>query len=110
MAVFFAWNKPGQAGINDLFHLFHFIPQHHCVSIALTSQQRLVRAKMKTSKPTSSSIADFCERHGISEPTFYRHRPEMPRAIKIGGQWRIPDKSETEWLEAAYQSPAVQAA
>ena len=68
---------------------------------------------MKTSKPTSSTIADFCERHGISEPTFYRHRPEMPRAIKIGGQWRIPDTSETQWLtakEAEYQSPAVQAA
>ena len=55
---------------------------------------------MKTSKPTSSSIADFCERHDISEPTFYRHRAEMPSAIKIGGQWRIPDKSETAWLTA----------
>ena len=68
---------------------------------------------MKTSKPTSSTIADFCERHGISEPTFYRHRPEMPRAIKIGGQWRIPDKSETEWLtakESAFAATASRAA
>lgn len=64
-------------------------------------------------KPTSSTIADFCERHGISEPTFYRHRPEMPRAIKIGGQWRIPDKSENEWLaakETEAQSMAPRAA
>ena len=67
---------------------------------------------MKTSKPTASTIADFCERYGISESTFYRHRPEMPKAIMLGGQWRIPDKSEHEWLtaeEAKYQSPAVKA-
>ena len=67
---------------------------------------------MKT-KPTSSSIADFCERHGISEITFYRHRAEMPRALKIGGQWRIPDKTEAEWLsakESEFQSMAPRAA
>ena len=68
---------------------------------------------MKTSKPTSSTIDDFCARHGISETTFYRHRPEMPRAIKIGGQWRIPDKSENEWLtakETEFASMATRAA
>lgn len=51
-------------------------------------------------KPTSSSISDFCERHCISEVTFYRHRDDMPQAIKIGGQWRIPTKFEDEWLAA----------
>jgi len=54
---------------------------------------------MKT-KPTSSSIADFIARHGISEPTFYRHRDDMPKTIMIGGQWRITDKAEAEWLTA----------
>ncbi len=64
---------------------------------------------MKT-KPTSSSIADFCERHGISETTFYRHRDEMPKQIKIAGQWRIPDKAEAGWLankEAEYTRAAA---
>ncbi len=51
-------------------------------------------------KPSSSSIADFCGRHNISEVTFYRHRDDMPKAIKIGGQWRIPGKAEDEWLAA----------
>ena len=51
-------------------------------------------------KPTSSSIAEFCGRNDISEPTFYRHRDDMPRQIKIGGQWRITDKAESEWLAA----------
>ncbi len=63
-------------------------------------------------KPTSSSIADFIARHGISEPTFYRHRGDMPRQIKIGGQWRITDKAESEWLAAkeAEFTPANKAA
>ena len=68
---------------------------------------------MKTSKPTSSTIADFCERWGISEVTFYRHRPEMPTVIRLGGQNRIPDKSENDWLAAKVteaQTPAVKAA
>lgn len=68
---------------------------------------------MKTSKPTSSSIADFITRHGISEPTFYRHRDDMPKAIKIGGQWRITDKAESEWLnakESAFTATASRAA
>ncbi len=55
---------------------------------------------MKTpSRPTSSSVADFCERHGISEPTFYRRRSDMPRTIKIGGQLRIIDRDEADWIE-----------
>lgn len=66
---------------------------------------------MKT-KPTSSSIANFCVRNDISEPTFYRHRDDMPRQIKIGGQWRITDKAESEWLAAkeAEFTPANKAA
>ncbi len=54
---------------------------------------------MKASRPTSSSVADFCERHGISEPTFYRRRSDMPRTIKIGGQLRIIDADEACWIE-----------
>lgn len=65
---------------------------------------------MKTTKPTSSAIADFCERHGISEPTFYRHRDEMPKQIKIGGQWRITDKAESAWLAAKETEPTRAAA
>ncbi len=52
-----------------------------------------------TSRPTSSSVADFCERHGISEATFYRRRAAMPRTIKIGGQLRIIDTDESEWVK-----------
>lgn len=65
-----------------------------------------------TTKPTSSSIADFIARHGISEPTFYRHRQEMPKTIRIGGQWRITAKAEGEWLAAkeAEHNPAQPAA
>lgn len=54
---------------------------------------------MKANRPTSSSVADFCERHGISEPTFYRRRLDMPRSIKIGGQLRIVDADEQAWIE-----------
>lgn len=55
---------------------------------------------MKTpARPTSSSVADFCSRHGISEPTFYRRRSDMPRTIKIGGQLRIIDADEASWIE-----------
>ncbi len=76
----------------------------------LTDQQTRREGKtMKSPKPTSSPIADFCERHGISEPTFYRHRAEMPKQIKIGGQYRITDKAETEWL-ASKESEITQAA
>lgn len=50
-------------------------------------------------RPSSSSIRDFCERHGISEATYYRHPQDMPRRIKIGGQFRITDEDERAWLE-----------
>lgn len=52
-----------------------------------------------TSRPTSSSVAYFCKRHDISEPTFYRRRSDMPRTIKIGGQLRIIDADEQAWIE-----------
>lgn len=62
---------------------------------------------MKTpSRPTSSSVADFCERHGISEPTFYRRRADMPRQIKIGGQLRILDVDEAAWIERKQEEAA----
>jgi len=48
----------------------------------------------------SCSVANFCERHAISEPTFYRRRLDMPRTIKIGGQLRIVDADEAAWIEA----------
>lgn len=47
----------------------------------------------------SSSITEFCCRHSISRATFYRHRDEMPRTITIGGQVRILDRDENEWVE-----------
>jgi len=50
-------------------------------------------------RPTSDSVEQFCERHGISEATFYRRRDLMPRAIKIGGQLRILDTDESAWIE-----------
>ncbi len=55
---------------------------------------------MTLNRPTSDSIEHFCERHGISEATFYRRRDLMPRAIKIGGQLRILDSDEAAWIEA----------
>lgn len=54
-------------------------------------------------RPTSSSVADFCSRHHISEPTFYRRRSDMPRTIKIGGQLRIIDADESAWIESKQQ-------
>ncbi|MFE8034132.1 helix-turn-helix transcriptional regulator [Thiohalocapsa marina] len=56
--------------------------------------------KANTTRPTSDSVEQFCDRHGISECTFYRRRDLMPRAIKIGGQLRILDTDEQAWIEA----------
>jgi predicted DNA-binding transcriptional regulator AlpA len=50
-------------------------------------------------RPSSSSIKEFCDRHGIDESTFYRRRADMPRTIKVGGQWRILDADESVWIE-----------
>jgi predicted DNA-binding transcriptional regulator AlpA len=55
--------------------------------------------KAKSTRPTSDSPEQFCQRHGISLATFYRRRPDMPRAIKIGGQLRILDADEVAWIE-----------
>jgi predicted DNA-binding transcriptional regulator AlpA len=55
--------------------------------------------KANSTRPTSDSVERFCERHGISEATFYRRRSDMPRAIKIGGQLRIIDVDEQTWIE-----------
>jgi predicted DNA-binding transcriptional regulator AlpA len=55
--------------------------------------------KANSGRPTSDSVEQFCQRHGISEATFYRRRSDMPRAIKIGGQLRIVDTDEQQWIE-----------
>jgi hypothetical protein len=50
-------------------------------------------------RPSSSAVREFCERHEISESTFYRRRADMPRAIRVGGQLRIVDTDEQAWVE-----------
>ncbi len=65
--------------------------------------------KENTTRPTSDSVEHFCNRHGISEATFYRRRDLMPRSIKIGGQLRILDSDEATWIEAR-QAEAMQGA
>jgi len=51
------------------------------------------------SRPTSSSVEDFCQRHGISLATYHRRRAVMPRTIRVGGQLRILDADEAAWIE-----------
>jgi predicted DNA-binding transcriptional regulator AlpA len=58
-------------------------------------------------RPSSSSTKEFCARHGISEATFYRNPQDMPRRIKIGGQYRITDSDEAVWLERKQAAPAI---
>lgn len=54
---------------------------------------------MPNRRPSSSSTKEFCSRHGISEATFYRRADDMPRRIKVGGQYRITEADEAEWLK-----------
>lgn len=65
--------------------------------------------KANSTRPTSSSVEDFCNRHGISEATYYRRRAEMPRTIKVGGQLRIIDADEAAWIEAKQAEQGVAA-
>ncbi|WP_040854645.1 MerR family transcriptional regulator [Thiorhodovibrio frisius] len=62
---------------------------------------------MPDAKPTASSVKSFCQRYDISEPTFYRHRASMPACIRIGGQLRITQAAEQQWLEQAAQGRAA---
>ena len=66
--------------------------------------------KANSTRPTSDSVEQFCERHGISEATFYRRRADMPRAIKIGGQLRIIDADEQQWIERKQEQAQGRAA
>ncbi len=43
-------------------------------------------------------IKGFCESIGISVSTFYRHRGDMPKTLRIGKQRIIHPDDEAEWL------------
>ena len=65
--------------------------------------------KATSTRPTSSSVEDFCQRHGINPSTYYRRRADMPRTIKIGGQLRIIDADEQAWIERKQAEQGVAA-
>ncbi|MCU0833704.1 MAG: helix-turn-helix domain-containing protein [Chromatiaceae bacterium] len=60
----------------------------------------------------SCSVKEFCARWGIHETTYYRRRADMPRTIKVGGQLRITESDEQEWLRRKQEaaSPTGRAA
>ncbi len=50
---------------------------------------------------TSSTIPEFCKRHNISKPTFYRQAKQglMPRVVRLSPQiMRILPADEARWL------------
>lgn len=55
----------------------------------------------------SSSVKEFCARWAIHETTYYRRRADMPRTIKVGGQLRITEADETEWLKRKQAAAAT---
>ncbi len=52
-------------------------------------------------KTGSSSVIDFCKRHGFTPCTYYRQlkKGNMPPLRHIGGSSRILDDEEQGWLE-----------
>jgi predicted site-specific integrase-resolvase len=47
----------------------------------------------------ASSIAKFCQDHGISRGTFYNlvKRGEAPRTMKVGGRKLISEEAAADW-------------
>jgi len=60
-------------------------------------------------QPTSSTIADFCKRHDISKPTFYRmqKKGKMPRTVRIGAYQRITAEDEQAWMDSLRETDAI---
>lgn len=54
------------------------------------------------------SIREFADVCGVAPLTIYREiRPRQNiRAVKIGGQWRIPDDEARRYLAGEPQAPA----
>jgi hypothetical protein len=43
------------------------------------------------------SIAQFCQRHGLSIATFYKLKTEMPATFRIGARVLISREAATAW-------------
>jgi predicted DNA-binding transcriptional regulator AlpA len=56
---------------------------------------------MSDDKPTSSTIADLCKRHGFGVAFSYKMMAKGagPRTVKIGRVRRVLDTDEREWLD-----------
>lgn len=54
------------------------------------------------------SVEEFCQRHGICRATFYKILKDGkgPRIMKVGGQTRISDAAESDWIREREQAAA----
>jgi hypothetical protein len=72
----------------------------------VTSLFSLLGAK---SKPRDSSIAGFCERHGISRGSYLnlRKRSKAPREVAVGLRRIITQEAEADWVREREADAAV---
>ncbi len=43
------------------------------------------------------SIPEFCAAHGFSRASFYNHRQDMPRTIRVGARRLVTAEAERAW-------------
>jgi hypothetical protein len=106
-------NRPERARANSR----HFTPRRRCDVLYIDLPEdmpsmarpevtaRRVRAADKTT-PTGPpdldaySVDEFCRRHSISVPMFYKMRKEMPATFKVGARTLISKESAAAWRAA----------
>ena len=55
------------------------------------------------------SVEEFCERHGITKPTYYKMRAigREPRTIQIGRRRLITVEAAADWRREAERTPLI---
>jgi hypothetical protein len=59
-----------------------------------------IRGPPTTDDADAYSVAEFCQRHRISVPLFYKLRDQMPVTFKIGNRTLISREAAERWRRA----------